>query len=388
MKKYVILTFLIMSLSASSVFTSLAAEWIQDTKGWWYQEDDGSYPSNSWKEIEGKQYYFGSDGYMLSNTTTPDGYKVGADGAWIKEKASNNQFVSNQNYYSLPLGIKATDTNIFYCVNTAFYTANVDGSNPQAIITDIFGAVIGSDNKLYFSGHLDGTLKRSNLDGSEIELLYQTEGNPLEVPYLDANGNYAGTNVVTTYAAVRLEFANGLGIQTNKGFYDIASNQFIVGRHEKPKTASSKELTTKMKSLIPNNYETISVGEDYGNQGDYVSIYTHVTDSSNPWYAPYSCIGAYIVNTKTNTIVYCSEGSKSNPASSLGTLYSTKYGLFAKKSNGLYRLEEGGNVVKIIDDDCYNFDVNNGRIYYMNILDDDIKIIEIEAAALPATSVR
>lgn len=51
-------------------FTSLAAEWIQDTKGWWYQEEDGSYPSNTWKEIEGKQYYFGSDGYMLSNTTS------------------------------------------------------------------------------------------------------------------------------------------------------------------------------------------------------------------------------------------------------------------------------------------------------------------------------
>lgn len=88
-------------------------------------------------------------------------------------------------------------------------------------------------------------MKTSNLDGSEIELLYQTEGTPLGVPYLDANGNYAGTNIKTTYGTVGFEFANGVGIQTNKGFYDIASNQFIVGRHEKPKTASSKELISK-----------------------------------------------------------------------------------------------------------------------------------------------
>lgn len=58
--------------------------WKQDKNGWWYQNSDGTYPTNTWKEINGKQYYFGSDGYMLSNTITPDGYKVGADGAWIQ----------------------------------------------------------------------------------------------------------------------------------------------------------------------------------------------------------------------------------------------------------------------------------------------------------------
>ena len=50
---------------------------------------------NTWKEIDGKQYYFGSDGYMLSNTTTPDGYYVGADGAWIESAV--NEPVNNNN---------------------------------------------------------------------------------------------------------------------------------------------------------------------------------------------------------------------------------------------------------------------------------------------------
>ena len=42
-----------------------------------------------WHEIEGKWYYFndisdGTKGRLLTNTTTPDGYQVGADGAWVQ----------------------------------------------------------------------------------------------------------------------------------------------------------------------------------------------------------------------------------------------------------------------------------------------------------------
>lgn len=58
--------------------------WVQDATGWWYRNTDGSYPVNAWKEINGKQYYFGNDGYMLHDTITPDGYTVGSDGAWIQ----------------------------------------------------------------------------------------------------------------------------------------------------------------------------------------------------------------------------------------------------------------------------------------------------------------
>ena len=48
----------------------------------------GSTP-DGWEFIDGKWYYFSevkdsTEGMMLSNTTTPDGYQVGADGAWIQ----------------------------------------------------------------------------------------------------------------------------------------------------------------------------------------------------------------------------------------------------------------------------------------------------------------
>jgi hypothetical protein len=77
--------------------TAFAAEWKQDNNGWWYQEDNGSYPTNSWKWINGKSYYFGSNGYMLSNTTTPDGYTVNADGAWVVNGAVQTQSGATSN---------------------------------------------------------------------------------------------------------------------------------------------------------------------------------------------------------------------------------------------------------------------------------------------------
>ena len=82
--------------------TSLAGQWKQNQDKWQWQEDDGSYSTNAWKQIGEAWYYFGSDGYMaadrwignyyvgadgamLVNTTTPDGYRVGTDGAWIAD---------------------------------------------------------------------------------------------------------------------------------------------------------------------------------------------------------------------------------------------------------------------------------------------------------------
>ncbi len=37
-----------------------------------------------WYKVQGKWYYFATDGSMLANSMTPDGYFVGTDGAWIQ----------------------------------------------------------------------------------------------------------------------------------------------------------------------------------------------------------------------------------------------------------------------------------------------------------------
>ena len=44
----------------------------------------GAMSSNRWIQSDGKWYYVGSDGAMLTNTVTPDGYRVNADGVWVQ----------------------------------------------------------------------------------------------------------------------------------------------------------------------------------------------------------------------------------------------------------------------------------------------------------------
>lgn len=112
---------------SSGPSSSLAKGWGQDSKGWYYNKDNGAkasgewialdgqyywfdsntYMAKGWRQIGGKWYflrsngmmarnqwekveengqwfYLGSDGAMLVNTTTPDGHRVNDAGAWVE----------------------------------------------------------------------------------------------------------------------------------------------------------------------------------------------------------------------------------------------------------------------------------------------------------------
>ena len=65
----------IIGMSASMSITSLAGEWKQDDIGWWYQNDDGSYPAKVLKQIDGVWYYFNDSGYMqIGDVQFSDGW--------------------------------------------------------------------------------------------------------------------------------------------------------------------------------------------------------------------------------------------------------------------------------------------------------------------------
>ena len=88
MKKKFMTLALTAAMAASMGMTTFAGQWVQNTTGWWWQEDNGSYPVSQWKWLDGNKdgiyecYAFDANGYMYANTTTPDGYTVNADGAW------------------------------------------------------------------------------------------------------------------------------------------------------------------------------------------------------------------------------------------------------------------------------------------------------------------
>lgn len=42
--------------------------WKKNDIGWWYQLEDGTYPTNKWMEINNEWYFFDKDGYALNNS--------------------------------------------------------------------------------------------------------------------------------------------------------------------------------------------------------------------------------------------------------------------------------------------------------------------------------
>ena len=88
---------------------------MSNTTGWWWQNDDGSWPANSWQWLDGNKdgvsefYYFGKDGYLLVNTTTPDGYKVNADGAWTDNGVIQTKTAATKQENPTSTSVQATD---------------------------------------------------------------------------------------------------------------------------------------------------------------------------------------------------------------------------------------------------------------------------------------
>lgn len=63
--------------------------WVLQNGKWFYLSLDGSRFDNSWILYNSKWYYFGNTGEMAVSTTTPDGYIIGADGAWTGKSGNS-----------------------------------------------------------------------------------------------------------------------------------------------------------------------------------------------------------------------------------------------------------------------------------------------------------
>ena len=179
MKKKMAATLLAAGLSVVASMTAFAGEWkLEDSGKWWWLEDDGSYPVSTWKEIGGKQYYFGEDGYLLTNTTTPDGYQVGSDGAWVESDTVS--------LYSYDKIVKAGNRIIFEDLeefeeglysNLGLVSMNPDGSDKKLILPDNNGDnAVSSDRLLpigewvYFVYNWEN-IARIKADGSGFQVL-------------------------------------------------------------------------------------------------------------------------------------------------------------------------------------------------------------------------
>ena len=125
---------LMAALCMSSIMsiTSFAGQWQQNETGWWYQNDDGTYPSNTWQWIDGNEdgiseyYYFDQNGYCLINGVTPDGHTVDSNGAWIVDGAVQ----------TMPASYNTVEFSDYFYDNSGT-SASTDSSNAALTTKDI-----------------------------------------------------------------------------------------------------------------------------------------------------------------------------------------------------------------------------------------------------------
>lgn len=100
MKKMIKIFVVASLLSLSMASAAFAGTWKEDSQGWRWQEKNQPSPASAWDWIDSNEdgiaecYYFDENGYLLTNTTTPDGFSVNENGAWVsdgivRQKATN-----------------------------------------------------------------------------------------------------------------------------------------------------------------------------------------------------------------------------------------------------------------------------------------------------------
>ena len=83
----------LMAISVAFLLSALPSFSVGFTKGssrdaWWYDLGHENYLRSTWQWIDtdndgvAECYYFDADGWMYTDTTTPDGYTVDENGAW------------------------------------------------------------------------------------------------------------------------------------------------------------------------------------------------------------------------------------------------------------------------------------------------------------------
>ena len=64
-RKQVLVGTLSAVMALGCAMPAMAAEgWKQNSTGWWYEYNDGSYVVSDWKQVDGQWYYFDEDGFV------------------------------------------------------------------------------------------------------------------------------------------------------------------------------------------------------------------------------------------------------------------------------------------------------------------------------------
>ena len=295
--KTMIVSVVMMACAATLAF---AGQWKRDARGWWYQNDNGTYPKSEWRYINGAwycfdgagymlhdtwsgDYYLGADGAMLTNTTTPDGYRVGADGKWI------------------PGGSQSTSTTVYnyFVTHDSSVTGYFQTNDPQSGLKHLTIEGNGSEIFIKETGE-KYTLRKQ--DGAVK--CYQT-------PYM------VGGDVEYNY--IWIDESQGICEYSNDP-YDIRLDYFIIS------TRSPSEYITTTDDVMLKTGRSVSREEAKRIAENHWGIVSGQRDRETG-YEMWADDPDYVINPLTNRGYYMvtlhwfvSEGGRGH-ASTLGTVY-------------------------------------------------------------------
>lgn len=165
------------ALSLCISMAAYAGNWVQDSVGWWYQDDDGTYPVNTWRMFDNTWYRFDEHGYMVTGWYS-DGsnwFYMDPSGRMIAE---NWEAVQGKRYYFDGSGYMAVG---FYNIGSDMYYFEDNGVlvrqsfkkdykyyevDSQGMITNITDEA--SDGVAYRGGS-SGTVLKDDLDDGFAE---------------------------------------------------------------------------------------------------------------------------------------------------------------------------------------------------------------------------
>ena len=131
---------------------TITAGWVTENNQKKYRKSDGTYVTNGWLNVDDESYYMDENGYMLADTTTPDGVYVNANGertnympGWYKDQGGWHYILKN-GYYAGATWIQDTDGKWYY-INIGTYM-ETDDITPDGYYVDANGVWDGKPSNI------------------------------------------------------------------------------------------------------------------------------------------------------------------------------------------------------------------------------------------------
>ena len=242
---------------------ALAGEWRANSTGFWYINDDGSYPTYAWQWIDGdgdgvyQCFAFDESGYLMLNQTTPDGYLVGEAGAWFDGVTPVTR--------TYPVGTYVAPTPI---EGLQKYGYASDGTR---LVTSRTGSKTNASNKTNSSSNKNNKNTSTNKTHSSSS---KNNSSVLNKPNAGNTASVSKKDLVTNKITVGKTDANGDGTTTGTG---TSSNASTTERVDPSTTAPStsgfgpsvpKKNTSSSSASGP---QTVITNSDGPNRGGSVT---------------------------------------------------------------------------------------------------------------------